>query len=301
MAVLSLGLGSLPIAKDAKITASLINAIIPDLIKRRTGTVPSLRRTFTVGLSSGEAGLTPSSPPPPYAEPPAPELAQESDSCVDNSRTANDSRYSSPVNSSADDVHWKYVGEGCRLVERARQEAASVGGDQHLTRKMYIDGIGYLLKALPDLSPQESMQLVACLPDSLQACASQPTAEQLQVENADAEANQNNYIYRLVTAMTLYGILLASLLIPFLERCAAAAYRYDRRYRISERALDTSTRGISALAKGAFTSFNEGRSGQMALGMMLYAVDGASRGVLDGYDEALRRRIAVEPQDTENN
>lgn len=277
-------------AEDVKITSSFVNAMIPDLVRRRASKLPLLRKNWTAGLLNAEQSPPPPSPPPPYPEPSVVELAHESD----------DFRYSTPNGQSKNGIQWKYVGEGCRLVEHARQESAALDSEAELTRKMYIDGVGYLLKALPDLRSEESTQLEKYLPDSFEERGSQQTTEQPQLANTEAEADQNNYVYRLVTALTLYGILLASLILPILERCAAAAYRCDRQYRISERAMSSSAQAFSSLARGALQYLNEGKSGHEAMGFMLYAVEGASRGVLDGYGEALKRRGASDSRETES-
>lgn len=296
MATLSPELNSPVMGKNSKTAASVFNFIVPDLIRRRSSKLALLHKAFKAESLSGETDPAPPSPPPPYAEPPVPGSAHGIDGSATDISRQRGSGFRGLSQSSAHGVQWKFAGEGCRLVEHARQEAASVDGDADLTRKMYIDGTGYLLKALPDLTAEESAQLAKYLPDSFRTGEPQPASQDLRAAATEAEKDQNNYVYRFVTAATLYGILLGSLLMPVLERCAATAYRYDQRYRISERAVNFSAQAFSSLARGVFASLNDGKSGQLALGSMLYAVEGASRGVLDGYGEAMKRRAAGESQ-----
>lgn len=302
MATLSIEINS-PVAeaKDFKDHASLINALIPDLIKRRTGRLPSLRQTFT-GATDPQQTQPPQSPPPPYAEPQSVEVDNTSDAESVSGHSSHplaaparhDSIYLVASETSTSDIRWKHVGEGCRLVECAGWEAMSETEDPDLARKMYIDGVGYLLNALPDLSPQENAQLANYLPASFRQTDNQRSHQDARFQDGGEEGDRKNYIYQFMTVATMYGVLFASLVLPLLERIIAAVYRWDQRCQISTRVADTTTQAVSTVARRAFTSLNEGKTGQIALGMTLYTIDGASRGFLEGYAQALKRQNIAE-------
>lgn len=289
-------------SKGPRENASLVNAVIPDLIKRRTGKLPSLRRIFSSATFEKQTELPPPSPPPPYAESQVSDLddihhEHELSDVLDRligTRGSSSALYALANEKSASNVRWKHVGEGCRLIECAGREAVSGDEDPELARKMFIDGLGYLLKALPDLTPDETAQLSNYLPRSLK-----PTSEQQMNEPAPSDSegegeDEVNYIYNFVTFATMYGVLFGSLMLPILERLVAAMYQCDQRYKIRSRVANTTTQTLSSIAKSVFASLNEGRSGQIALGLSLYAIQGASRGFLDGYERAIKRQEVAE-------
>lgn len=281
--------------------ASLMNAIIPDVIQRRTGKLPSLRRILTPAFSQKEPRRPLPSPPPPYAEQRGFEMDSPDEACeIKEARgRQNALRSSSTIifqvanENTSSGIRWKHVGEGCRLIECAGREAADVNEDPELARKMFIDGTGYLLKALPDLSPNEAAQLANYMPSSLRPAEDHRSPDQrLQRQAGDEHSDQSNYIYHAVALATMYAVLLASFLLPLLERFAVAVYRCDQRYHVSARVAETTTQTAASVARRVFASLNEGRLGQVALGVTLYTVANASRGVSDGYAQAVRRQSA---------
>ena len=295
MATLTVAIES-PVA-DAKGTeqhSSVINSLIPELIKRRTGRLPSIRKSLTIYPPSKTSTLPPPSPPPPYMDPPALEgvgfgqVHDGSSDCSLDSHASSDWDFGAASDDSRSGVRWKYVSEGSRLVRFARREAGMDSEDAELTRKMYLDGVGYLLKGLPNLSSDEIAQLSRDLPELLLF-----TDQHRQSEDDVGKPDGENYVCRLVTLVTMYSVLFLAFILPLLRRSAAALYRYDQRYHISNRVAETTTQTLSAWAQVISTSLNEGKAGQALLGMTLYTVEGASKGFFDGYSQALQRQNAA--------
>lgn len=295
--------------KEVQTHESLLNAFIPNLVRRRTGAVPSLRRICVARLSGQGTAQPLHSPPPPYHEAPTNDMSdtdeiQDSKGYLDGILRASESKvaiYILASENSASGVRWKHVGEGCRLIQSAGREAAADQEDTDLARKMYIDGLGYLLKALPDLSLDEKAQLSAYLPEPLRASETQQQDLRVRMPPDADTVNRNNWLYQLVAIGTMYGVFLATFLLPILGRSAAAAYRYDQRYRISGRIAESTMQAVSSVAKRVVRSLEEGKGGQLVFGLILYTISNASRGVADGYEKAISRQDSIErAQDQED-
>lgn len=292
-------------ALDTKATegsASLINAIIPSLITRRAGRLPSLRRTFASSGLEKQQARPPPSPPPPYFEPQdgqsdGTDGSQDALDCFGRllgTHRSGDVVYYVAKETSTSQVRWKHVSEGRRLIECAGREAASDDEDPELARKMFIDGVGYLLKSLPDLSADETVQLSNYLPVALRTTEGLHPAQSSLDEDSGECPDRSNYVYQFVAVATMYAVLLATLVLPILERFATSLYRYDRRHQISARVADSASQALSSVARRIFAALNEGKTGEMALGLTLYTVEGASRGFLDGYAQAVARQKAID-------
>lgn len=291
--------------KDVKDSGSLINTIIPDLVKRRAGRLPSIRRAFSTAALDKQHAHSPPSPPPPYVGPQRLEIDDASD--VEDEAMLLDRRsiiaghtrdtvLHAANESSRSGVRWKHVIEGCRLVECAGREAIAQTEDPELTRKMYIDGVSYLMKALPDLSTDESSQLSNFLPTALKSTTNEKAGEQLHFLDRSEDAQSKNYVHQFMTTATMYGVLLASVALPLLKRFIAVIYRCDRHYNISSRVASTMSQTVSVVAGKVYTSLNEGKTGQYALGMTLYTLEGVSSGILEGYSQAMKWQGVMEMQ-----
>ena len=69
------------------------------------------------------------------------------------------------INEPRSGISWKYANEGSKLVSRSMREATSTSQETELTRRLYVDGVAYLLRGLPtNLTAEERIKLSGALP-----------------------------------------------------------------------------------------------------------------------------------------
>ena len=198
-------------------------------------------------------------------------------------------------------VSWKHANEACTLVGRSVQEATSSAQDIELTRQLYIDGMAYFLRGLPsDLTVDEAIRLRAALPPQLNNSVQQsgtrlasgsppPTARKEQ-----SAKTTPSLLQRAVTCITLQIIITIAFLLPYIQLLFGQAYRYDRKFRISDRVLAKSVAIADSMGKqtialaGTVCAMNEGKVGDALREMSVWAVQGVTAGVYEGVGEGMR-------------
>lgn len=243
-------------------SVSLLYSTLPQLIQRRIPRLRSLRQAASsYTLSKGhhraasDASLdsvaTDATPPPVYrTQPPSPELSSESDAedeVPEHFISAPVSQPASPgsitsvagfVTRASDDTVWSKSGRyGFSLVKLALDEAASPAPCEAVGRRLYIDGIGYLLRGLPkDLSADEEVVLRAALPERLASNMSdEALASGQPCMQGTQEPTEPTLLRRTSSACTLYTILALSFLIPYLQSAMHYLWQFNRQHKLSER------------------------------------------------------------------
>lgn len=287
---------------------SMMNSFLP----KSMGSLPSVRKAVYSRVSR-QVSPTPAPAPPPHIELQMAKsvlasdvemVEDDSDSISLGSRSPLESSRppQDALRHSRNGVRWKHATEGCEMVKRARYEASSMDEDEELSRQIYLDGVGYILRGLPEeLSSDESAQIAALLPASLVTTGDGSIGRCAHAElhsGLISQSGDKNYVYHITAVATLYGVLLAGVLAPHLERLGKAVYAYDQQYRLSARIAKATTSTMAALATKIYGAVNDGKAGQVVLGMTVYALEGASQGLLDGYTLAVSRAEAYrEPRD----
>jgi hypothetical protein len=254
-----------------QVSLSISNFVLPSFVRKRIRPIPSLRRTCSQYLGSNYARSYKDSASSIYSETFIPRT-QTDDASSQSSSTGGStlipfaedgSRRSSirhgplqnvPIDTKSG-VKWKFAYEGSSLLNRAVQEASSPEQCPGLTRKMYVDGLLYLIEALPDdLSDDELLRIRRALP----ACNDEDLSERPLRElsqsthglnrSKSTEKSSRSITYAASTGMTFYMMFLINLLLPYVHLLLSQLYRYERRYRISDRLVNN---GISAGRKSS--------------------------------------------------
>jgi len=190
----------------------------------------------------------------------------------------------------------------------AGQEASAVitdtnEGSRSLVRQLYLHGLTYLLRGLPNnLSAEEKMSVCAAVPDEVVALrtTSFQSTELIHLKTSTVRGIRNgqpgqrpSVLQRVLAAMIVQMFLIAQFLLPYIKVCMAAAYRYERKYRITERVVSFGVSTVDGAMKRSMDvsnnmyCMNEGKVGQALNDFAIWWLQGVSAGIRDGVAEGL--------------
>jgi hypothetical protein len=324
-------------SKDNERLHSMLNTLVPALIQRRLGVpaIPSLRRTASAAYTGATSRRHASpwsdmsdanrTPPPSYHTSARTSMAEFDEAALmplpDTPTSARRSRPESSGSTTptleakqeaANGVKWKYASQGYALLGRCTDEVTSFSENTDFSRKLYVDGVGYLVRGLPDnLTQEEQLGLRAAIP---QALLPEP---QLQLPGQPAEADgeeqqrpqappQPSILHRSVAMVTFYALLAFAFVMPYVQMFMQQAYRYERKHRISDRVLaqglvtaDAMGKQTVNLARGV-SAVNDSQVGDAMRNIGIYWVQGLSGGVAEGLGEGMELlKAKKEKQETQ--
>ena len=301
---------------------SILSSLLPIVIQKRTGKIPSLRRSISqyggIGGSRSNSQSTCSgsvTPPPAHgshtgisssAEQDLTETwsASSSPPSLDSTKTPDDNDPEpQQLAETAEGVQWNYAIEGHALLARSVRLSSHPSQDARLSRSLYVDGMTYLLRGLP-------VQLTAEERTRLHSAASPQLVPRLEFEGASAPRSLSgeegpatlrevSQLQRAVAGIVGWLMLLVHFVLPYLQLFAQEAYRYDRKYKISDRVLEMSIAAADGLGRQAVVTAN--RLAEMSNNRVLesfqslctYSVHslicGVSDGLTQGFDAINQR------------
>lgn len=133
---------------------------------------------------------------------------------------------------------------GLALLNLAMRSQSTSATDDPLNRRLYIDGISYILRGLPeDLSPEETLVLRAATPAVLLPEPQEPTTDQRQLVHQQPPHPNHppTLLHRTTSTLTFYTLVLLTFLLPYLQTLFTALYALDARHKISARFLTQTT------------------------------------------------------------
>lgn len=225
---------------------------------------------------------------------------------------------SRPRNETLSGVGWKYARPGISFLELAASEACSVSKEEdgghysartNFVRRQYIDGVVCVLRGLPgDLSLEEESCLRDALPSSQiynnKDAAAREGRGQLTFRpelkgredklSAGQRRQPQSTLHQCVATTTLYIFLAIAFLTPYIQLLLQRAYRLDRKYHVSERALAQGVIAVDAMGKQAVViargvcGWNEGKIGEIVKEVGGYCLQGVGGGVTEGVGDGMR-------------
>ncbi|KAM0225297.1 hypothetical protein ACHAPA_000664 [Fusarium lateritium] len=191
-----------------------------------------------------------------------------------------------PAMRAASGVHWKFARQDGGKPAIAEEDVA-------FERKAFVDGVTYLLKALPqDLDEGELKRIQCALPD-------QVTQPDLALTRTDHISNQitpsqpRSIIHRGVQMTVVNLIFVLSFLAPYLLLLVRYAARLERKYKISEKLVGHGVEIVNSIGKQsaslteAIGQMNDGKVAQALLEVFVWTVDGVTQGISDGIGESM--------------
>ncbi|KAH8754394.1 hypothetical protein F5883DRAFT_431357 [Diaporthe sp. PMI_573] len=204
----------------------------------------------------------------------------------------------------ASGVHWKFARQGTSLVKISIDGGKPAVAEEDVTfeRKAFIDGVTYLLKALPqDLDVYELRRIQSSLPKDvnlysdfqhvahLDLGAVQPGAGSTQ----SASGQPRSILHRGVQITVVNLIFVLSFLLPYLMYLLRYAARMERKYKVSETVVGHGPDFVNSIGKQSVSltetmcRMNDGKVGQALLEAFIWTVDGVAQGISDGLGEGL--------------
>ncbi|KAI1386352.1 uncharacterized protein F4822DRAFT_313256 [Hypoxylon trugodes] len=274
--------------------------MLPTSVQSRLPALQSLRRSTSFSILSSRRP-----PIPPRKEVDPVMIASEDESsvvelqaCTVASTAA--TRYEDKQKSSGPDicssgvssgVKWRYAAQGTYLQHSASQETV----DSAFARKSYIDGVAYMLRALPDdLDDYETNIIRQALPES---CAQVEMHNQIEgglnksgwQPSDRARSILHSSVQGFVTVLVLLGYIILS----FLAAVIRVGAHYERQYNISQHIVTSGFGFATAIGKqsGAlsekFSAFSEGKIGKVLTDLTAWALENVAAGVQDGIGQGL--------------
>lgn len=186
-----------------------------------------------------------------------------------------------------------------RLIGAAVQDSnpADPSYSVSFERKAYVDGVSYLLKALPpDLDDAELATLHRSMPGKLVA---QAVPSDQQCRATPRVVAGRSFLHRGTQAVVAQVIVLLCLVWPYALFLLQQMAHYERKYKVSENLVGQSMRLANIVGKhsvslsGAIYNMGDGKVGQGLTGVVAWTVQdmagGFSEGVEEGWSKVTRR------------
>lgn len=153
---------------------------------------------------------------------------------------------------------------------------------QAFSRQLYLDSLVYLLRGLPsDLTDQEALALRQAQD---QAYELRPPVA------ADSKAQRiSSLLHRMTTSAILFICLLLKLLLPYLRYFFTMAFRYERTYHLSNKAIFACVNAVEFLGKRGVHIASLALGNDFFVASVAYCVDG----ICGGLTEALGNSMEV--------
>ncbi|KAJ4210085.1 hypothetical protein NW767_000360 [Fusarium falciforme] len=195
----------------------------------------------------------------------------------------------------ASGIHWKFARQGTNLVNISIDGGRPAVTEEDVTfeRKAFVDGVTYLLKALPqDLDDCELKRVQSALPQEVNP----PNLNRGQLQTSSSRAGpsrKRSILHRGVQMTVVNLIFFLSFLMPYLLYLIRCAARLERKYKISEVVVGHGIDFVNSIGKQSASltetigQMNDGKVGQALLEAFVWTVDGVTQGISDGLGEGL--------------
>lgn len=301
--------------------SSLLDNILPNILKKRLAPISSIRTLASTYIRPGQHRRTNSdssdtstaSPPPPYTEEP---LSSDDEEDMDDTdftsapssrpstsgsasplvRRPNDILPPDSLQGAENLIRFKFANHGLLLVAQSAQESrSSVRVNDEYQRRLYLDGITYLLRGLPDeLNDEERTKLHAALPTTLKDTPrdADGIAAATSAERARTSGARIPYLRLIVQTIVFWIFLAFATALPYLKYTARSAYAFERRHKVGEQFL-AQTLALAQLTSSQVLAFictiwtmNDGIVGRTLTEIGAWCAQNVGEGVRDGLTEA---------------
>jgi hypothetical protein len=193
-------------------------------------------------------------------------------------------------------INRRFKAMGFQLLRASEDEASKKGQpgyDPSFERKAYVDGLSYLIRAVPNhLSEAETKNME----DSLPAALKQPRDPNVRTFSR----REQSILHRIVRTVVMYLIVLAHWILPYLSYLYQLAARTERKYKISENmvrqgmVLASNIGRQSTNLTAIISNITDGPVGRVVTGAAAWTVEGVVGGVSDGVGEGLSMVLSNE-------
>ncbi|KAI1806146.1 hypothetical protein F4811DRAFT_551102 [Daldinia bambusicola] len=189
-------------------------------------------------------------------------------------------------------VNWRYARQGAFLQQSASQETA----DLTFARKSYIDGVAYMLKALPDDMDDYEVSIIrralpkSCLQINMNGQIEGGLGRPGWRPSDRAKTFLHSAVQGFVTGLVIF---IWSLLSFFAVVIRAGAY-YERQYNISQHIISSGFVFASIVGKQSgvlsekISAMSEGKLGKAMSELAAWTIESVAGGVHDGIGQGLQ-------------
>ncbi|KAJ0309935.1 uncharacterized protein N0V96_005914 [Colletotrichum fioriniae] len=195
--------------------------------------------------------------------------------------------------SQCSNVDWRFAQQGLALIAVAQDELRhpSRRPAVDFERKAFLDGVEYILKALPnDLNEHELHRLRTSTPPNF---IPPPSPGGRTYSPSRGANNGRSILHRGVQIAVVNIFILIHLALPYIILMLRLAARTEREYRISENLVGAGMGLANAIGSkgmritGALYNVGDGRLGQALTEAVAWTVEGLTGGLSDGVGEGL--------------
>ena len=169
------------------------------------------------------------------------------------------------------------------------------------SRHLYVDGLTYLLRALPeDLTEEERFNIRAALPAKVAnhevtiiGLDPNPTKGSQDIPLHEENNQDVSVVHRFFAFITIQFFLIVHYLLPYLKLFMGQVYRYERKHHISERVVRSSMDTIDSVGQrsirmaDAVCRLNDGKIGNAMHEFGSWWIQGMAGGLHEGIGEGL--------------
>ncbi|QIW97792.1 hypothetical protein AMS68_003310 [Peltaster fructicola] len=186
-------------------------------------------------------------------------------------------------------VRFKFANQGLLLVAQSAQELrTNPNANNEYQRRLYLDGVAYLLRALPEeLTDTERVGSKAALPAEIR----ESDRPQESITQPQDEPRQS--AFRMMISVLVFWCFFAfATALPYMKFLARRLHEFERRHKLGEQCLNrtlslvqiTSAQLIAVLC--AVWAYNDGIIGQKLADFGVWCAENVGDGVRDGLREA---------------
>lgn len=125
---------------------------------------------------------------------------------------------------------------GLNFLNTAMHSQPSTASDDETNRRLYIDGVCYILRGLPaDLSVEEAIILRGACPASMIPELQDESQIQKPMQQSNQPSEPPTLLHRTISTATFYTVLLLTLMIPYLQTLFTTLCALDARHNFSAR------------------------------------------------------------------
>ncbi|RYP32562.1 hypothetical protein DL766_003887 [Monosporascus sp. MC13-8B] len=179
-------------------------------------------------------------------------------------------------------IKWKYASQGSVLHDASSRHRA----DAVFARKSYIDGVVYMLKALPE--DMDEIERAAVRRAAADSCGEQESRER------EREGQGQTFLHRWVQSLVALVVLLAHALFRLFREGVRLGARYEREHHVSQALVELGLVAAGAVGRcGAVLGAAANAAGDSPVGravgaLAAWALENVIAGVQDGLGEGMQ-------------
>ncbi|KAE8148276.1 hypothetical protein BDV25DRAFT_20263 [Aspergillus avenaceus] len=186
-------------------------------------------------------------------------------------------------------LRWNRVVPAINLLRNVLYEAQQPECDGRLVRSMFINGLEYLLDALPvNLTYEETSRIQQRLPNQIRTTAGiapQPLEASIPI--------RRSHLHKLLVRIIVQFFLIVHFLLPYFKIILHQLQEYERANQVTERVVSATLGLADSVGKRAvklgstFHTVRDGNMGIAASSFILWWFDSIVGGILEGFGEGM--------------